>query len=271
MVSEALHSLADTTNQLLIAFGIRRSKKQPDLEHPFGYSKAQFFWSLIVSILIFTLAGTLSLAGGFERILEGTFEVHESFFINYIVLILAIGLESIAFIIAIRETNQIRMEKNYKSFRETLANLNNPALLTVLVEDFLALVGIGIALIATFLTDITDNGFYDALGSIIIGLVLMIGALLLAKENKSYLIGRSISATEQLKIKEIVLTSSGVVAFKSLKSMVLGPDNFILSIDIDFADNLTVDELEKKIDDLEEKIIEHFPKLNRNKIFIEPN
>ena len=127
MIGEGLHSLADTTNQLLIAFGIRRSKREPDLEHPFGYSKAQFFWALIVSILIFSLAGTLSLVHGFQRLLDGHFEVHEDLSINYVVLIIAIGLESVAFFMAIKETRHIKKEKNFETYGETLKNLNNPA------------------------------------------------------------------------------------------------------------------------------------------------
>ena len=271
MLGEALHSVADTANQLLMGFGIRRRKRAPDEEHPFGYSKAQFFWALIVSILIFTLAGTLSLFNGVERLLEAHFNSHEDFTVNYIVLILSGVIEFSSFLVALREIRHLKKERQYSNTLEMISNLKNPSLLTVLVEDSLALVGISIALLAMFLTDLTNNSVFDALGAIVIGLILMLGALILARENKSYLIGRSISKSEQLSIKNIVLTSSGVLECKSIKSMVLGPDNFILSIDIDFADNLSVEELENKIDELEFRIIELFPKLTKDKIFIEPN
>lgn len=271
MISEGLHSLADTSNQLLIALGLKRSKRDPDIEHPFGYSKAQFFWALIVSILIFTLAGTLSTLHGIERLMEGHFEVHESFSLNYIVLFLAIVFEGIALYLAYKEFKHIKVEKQYTSNRETIANLGNPALLTVLVEDSLAMVGILLALIATFLTDITHDAIFDSIGSIFIGLILMIGALLLARENKSYLIGKAISNRDKLKIKDVILTSPGVLDFKGMKTMVMGPDNFIISLEVDFADSLSVQDIENSIDAIETKLIEMFPKLTREKIFIEPN
>lgn len=271
MLSEGLHSLSDTSNQILLAFGIRRSKRDPDPEHPFGYSKVQFFWALIVSILIFGLAGSLSFIHGIDRLTHPHVGEEQSFLASYVVLILSYIFEGFALFMAYRELQHLKHLKGYSQISETLENIQNPALLTCLVEDSLAMIGITIALVATLLTDFTHDPVWDGLGSLLIGLVLMVVALLLARENKSYLIGKAVNHRDKQKIKEIIETSPHVKRMVRMQTMLLGPEDMILSLEVDFGDDLTVEGLEKAVDDIEQRIIASFPVLTPSKIFIEPN
>lgn len=270
MISEGLHSLADTINQLLLAFGLHRSKKEADSEFQFGYAKVQFFWALIVSILIFGLAGTLSVVQGYERLISGG-QHSEDFLINYIVLFFAIIIEGFALFMAYRETKIIQHEKGYKTLIETIENLRNPALLTILAEDSLAIMGLFLAIIATLLTDITGDIIWDGIGSLVIGLLLMSGALILARENRDYLIGKAMSKKEEQIVVDIINASPNVKSLTAMRSMVLGPSDTIIALDVDFVDDLDTEDLENAIDDIEQQISEAFPLIKKEKIFIEPN
>jgi cation diffusion facilitator family transporter len=272
MISEGYHSLSDTINQLLLLFGIKRSERKPDQKHNFGYSQVQFFWSLIVAILIFGFAGGLAFIHGYEKLFEPYHSIeNQSYLVVYIILIVSFIIEGSVLIKAYKEVKVLQKEKEFDSFIHTIEDLGNPALLTVLIEDALALFGIIIAFIATLLTDLTHNVIYDGLGSTAIGILLMVGALFLARENKSYLIGRSIRIKDKEKIIFAIKENKFVKNVGDFRSMLLGPDDMILSIEVDFLDDLDTEDLEIAIDELENKIIKFYPKLTKRKIFIEPN
>ncbi|OLS22633.1 MAG: Ferrous-iron efflux pump FieF [Candidatus Heimdallarchaeota archaeon LC_3] len=272
MISEGYHSLSDTINQVLLVIGIKRSERKPDKRHPFGYSQAQFFWGFIVAIMIFGLAGGLSFVHGFEKLFEPhPSVVGQDYLIVYVILVISFIIEGFVLNKAYKEVRALQQRKEFASMMKTLENMGDPALLTILIEDSLALIGIVIAFVATLLTDITHDVSFDGLGSVLIGLVLMVGGLILARENKSYLIGRAIRRKDQEKIVAIINESEYVKEVTDLRSMLLGPDDMIISLEVDFDDNLDTEDIEKLIDELESAIIKVYPTLSKRKIFIEPN
>ncbi|MHA2251138.1 MAG: cation diffusion facilitator family transporter [Candidatus Kariarchaeaceae archaeon] len=273
MISEAYHSFADTFNQILLALGIRRSKKKPDLEHPFGYSKVQFFWAFIVAVLIFGISGTLALLEGIEIILHpeehGKHIRRDLFIWNILVLIVAIILESTAFRAAFREANHFKEETGSESIIEALDEKQDPVLLSLLVEDSLALIGLVIALVGVSTTYIIDEPIIDGYTSLLIGIILMTGGLLLARENKTYLIGKAVTHRTQFKIREVLEAHEGIKKILSMRTMLLGPNDMILTIDLEFTEEIEKGDLAADIDKLEQELIEVIPMLTPGKIFIE--
>lgn len=267
MIAEAYHSFADTMNQILLALGIRISARSPDLEHPFGYQKNQFFWAFVVAILIFGISGTLALFEGFEKIFSDEEFHSENFILNIVVLVIAIGLEFFAFRTAYKEAQEYKELTNTESIFEAIDDMQDPVLLSLLVEDSLALIGLSVALVGVVITYITENSFYDGLTSIFIGVILVIGGVLLARENKTYLIGKSVTDRTKRTINEVVMAFESIDTLVSRKTMLLGPKDMILALDVIFSDDVT--DIPGEIDKIEIKLIEAIPHLNANKIFIE--
>ena len=273
MISEAYHSFADTFNQILLLIGVNRSKKEPDIEHPFGYKKVQFFWAFVVAVLIFGVSGGLALFEGIEIILHPSHhQFHPEYFPRQIaVLSVAIILESFALKTAINEAQAYQKKVKSEKLLEAVEEMQDPVLLSLLVEDSLALAGLIIALIGSIITFVTENPTWDGITAISIGIVLMIGGILLARENKRYLIGVSVSTRIKSQIKDMVENFEGVVQLNSMKTMILGPDDMLLALEVTFetyvieSDNGVADEIDK----LEIELCKLVPKLTPNKIFIE--
>lgn len=270
MIAEGWHSAADSLNQVLLVIGVRHSKKKPDLEHPFGYSKAQFFWAFVVAVLIFGISGTLAFLEGFEILMHPDEHhiKHDMLIYNLIVLGAAIILESYAFRAAYVEVRAHQKKIGSKSFVGALDEMQDPVLLSLLTEDSLALVGLLIAFCGISITWITENAIVDGITSLIIGLVLMIGGLLLAKNNQAYLVGKAVTPRVQLQIKEIVVSHQAVKEMHSMKTMLLGPKDMILTLELEFTEAAKVD-VAPHIDDLESKLVDALPRLKPGKIFIE--
>ncbi len=267
MVAEAYHSFADTFNQILLALGIRRSKRSPDLEHPFGYQKETFFWSFVVAVLIFSISGVLALNEGIHKLGEHKSEHDNDGFIwNIVVLAGAIVLEFYAFRTAYKEAQEYKELTQSDSIFEALDEMQDPVLLSLLTEDSLALVGLSVALVGVSVTYVTEDPFYDGLTSIFIGVILIIGGLLLARENKTYLIGKAVADKTKIQIDEIVTKHESVEKLISRKTMLLGPKDMILALDVLFKEN--ADE-PAEIDKLEAKLVSEIPHLTPGKIFIE--
>ena len=192
MWAESYHSASDTVNQILLLFGIKMSKKPATDLHQFGFGKSQFFWSFVVATMIFGISGILSLEQGFSSLL-GEDHHFENPTINYVVLTIAAIFEINALRIAFAQFKKPITEQGEKVRPSTLLaefkNSKDTSILTVVVEDTAALLGIGVAAAGIFLTDITGNTVYDAISSIIIGGLLMAFAFFLAKENRGLLLG----------------------------------------------------------------------------------
>jgi cation diffusion facilitator family transporter len=272
MWAEAYHSASDTFNQVLLLFGMKTSTKAASYQHQFGYGRELFFWSFIVATMLFGISGILSLDQGVTSLLRGQ-RIIENVQINYIVLVIAFFFEANALRIALKQfTKEIRdggekvtassMINHFKESKDT-------PLLTVVVEDSAALLGIMIAAIGIFLSDITGNSVYDAISSLFIGGILMFFAFFLAKENRGLLIGESITAKEYKKIVNLIKDVPEVNKIVSMRTMHLGPEDILIGIQVNLVDNLDTDKIEALTDVIEQKIMQIIPHANREHIFVE--
>lgn len=273
MWAESYHSASDTVNQLVLLFGIKQSKKAHSFSHQFGYSKAQFFWSFIVAAMIFGISGILSLEHGISLLLDNGEHSPEDPTINYIVLMVAFVFEVNALRIAIKQINESIKSKgrtnNVKSFLQELKESKDASILTVIVEDTAALAGIGVAALGIFLTSVTGDITYDAISSVIIGIILMIFAFFLAKENKDLLIGESITKREYNEIAQSVMTISEVKRIVTMRTMHLGPEDVIIGIQVNLIDDLDTNQIEHVIDNIKKTIMNVLPNLNEQHLFVE--
>lgn len=272
MWAETYHSFSDTMNQVLLLIGIKSSSRPASERHSFGYGKEQFFWSFLVSTMIFGISGVLSLQQGLESLL-GKPHIIENIEINYIILAISAIFElnalRIAFVIFSKNIHARGQKLTVKTILNEFRESKDPTILTVLVEDSAALLGIAIAAIGISLSHVTGNVFYDSISSLIIGFVLMGFAFFLAKENKALLIGESISKKDSNRIIKSILTLSEVNRVISMRTMHLGPEDVIVAIEVSLVDNLVTDNIEILIDKIEQKVIEVIPYVNPSKIYVE--
>jgi cation diffusion facilitator family transporter len=277
MWAETYHSFSDTLNQILLLVGIRTSKKRVSERHPFGYGKEQFFWSFIVSVLIFGISGFISLERGVASLIPGAQPLQhqiENMTINYIILIISFVFEANALRIAFlsfKKTIEGRGDRlNFSTLIGEFKESKDTSVLTVLVEDTSALIGIAVAVVALFLTQVTGNRIFDYIGSLIIGLILMAFAVFLARENKELLIGESISRRDYRRITAIISKIPEVNRIISIRSMHLAPEDVLIAIEVSLVDNLDTDKIESVIDNIENKVREIIPYVNLSKIYVEP-
>lgn len=272
MWAETYHSFSDTINQVLLLIGIKSSSRPASERHPFGYGKEQFFWSFLVSTMIFGISGVLSLQQGFESLL-GKPHIIENIEINYIILAISAIFElnalRIAFVIFSKNIHARGQKLTIKTILNEFRESKDPTILTVLVEDSAALLGIAIAAIGISLSHLTGNVLYDSISSLIIGFVLMGFAFFLAKENKALLIGEAISKKDSNRIIKSILTLAEVNRVITMRTMHLGPEDVIVAIEVSIVDNLLTDNIEILIDKIEQKVIEVIPYVNPSKIYVE--
>lgn len=272
MWAEAYHSASDTVNQILLLLGIKLSERPATFLHQFGFGKSQFFWSFIVATMIFGISGVLALEQGISSILHGGHQP-ENPVINYVVLAIAFGFEGNALRIAygqFKEAIKKRGEKvSIKSLFSEFKDSKDPTILTVMVEDSAALLGIIIAAVGIYLTDITGNTIYDSLSSLFIGVLLMMFAFFLAKENRALLIGESISPLSYKKIIQVIGKIPEVNKVVNMKTMHLGPQNILVGIQVNLVDGLDTDQIESVTDIIEKKIMEIIPESKQEFIYVE--
>ncbi|MGD1835768.1 MAG: cation diffusion facilitator family transporter [Nitrososphaeraceae archaeon] len=272
MWAESYHSFSDTFNQVLLLVGLKTSKKAATERHQFGHGKEQFFWSFVVATMIFGISGVLSFQKGLESILNPEYHL-ENVYINYIILSIAIIFESNALIVAIKvfkkDIESHGRKFNLSSFFSEFRESKDPTILTVIVEDSAALLGIITALVGIFLAHITNNVIYDAISSLIIGCILMMFAIFLAKENKDLLIGEALSKNETKKAIKAILSIPEVDKVISMRSMHLSPEDVLIAIEVHIIDGITTDNIELIIDKIEHKVKEVIPYVNLSKIYVE--
>ena len=262
MLSEAVHSIVDTGNQALLLWGIKRSSKPADERHPFGYGMELYFWTFVVAILIFAIGAGVSLYEGFSKINNP--QQVKYIYINYIVLGFAMIFEGGAWIVAFRE---FRKRKGKLGYLKAMQVSKDPTVFTVLFEDSAAMLGLFAAFIGLLLTEWLGNPVYDALASIVIGLILSFTAMLLAYESKGLLIGEAASREVVSSIIDIVKGKSEILSINEILTMHMGPEDVLLNISLDFHDNISSGEVEKTITQLEIQIKQKHPEIAR--IFIE--
>jgi cation diffusion facilitator family transporter len=272
MWAETYHSASDTFNQILLLVGIKASTKPASHLHQFGYGKSQFFWSFIVATMIFGISGVLALQQGISSLINR--EHHfENPMLNYIVLIIAAIFEANALRIAYKQFKKsIENREEKVTFKQLLYEFKeskDTTILTVIVEDSAALAGIAIAALGIFLTDITGNTVYDAIGSIFIGCLLMAFAFFLARENRGLLIGESITRRQYKKIVNMIKKIPEVNRIVSMRTMHLSPEDVIVGIEVNLIDNLDTDKIEVVTDLIEQKVMKVIPHTNKDHIFVE--
>ena len=262
MLSEGIHSVVDTGNQLLLLLGLHKAKKPADDRYPFGHGKEVYFWSFVVALLIFAVGAGVSLYEGIHHLLHP--EPIESPYINYIVLSLAIVFEGAALYFALTEFTRAKGKWGYL---EAVQKGKDPTTFVVLFEDSAAILGLLVAFLGVFLSQVTGNLIYDGLASIVIGLILGGTAIWLAYETKGLLIGESANVKVVASIREIVASYPQVEHINEVLTMHMGPKYILANLSVDFHDKVTASELEETIAGLDAQIKQSWPNVKR--IFIE--
>ncbi|MFC1690006.1 cation diffusion facilitator family transporter [Pseudomonadota bacterium] len=262
MLSEGIHSLVDTGNGVLLLFGIKQSQKPPDRKHPFGYGNEIFFWSFVVAILIFALGGGIAIYEGVQHILQP--KSLENVHWNYVVLILAMVFEGAALKVALK---QFRTTRGNKPFFRALRESKDSATIAVVVEDTAALLGLMIALASVFLAQLTGWVYFDGIGSVLIGVLLVSVSYFFAIECKALLVGEGLGSANLDKIDRILEAEPRISAHRRPLSLYFGPDEVLVALDVHFIDKLNSDEIEETIDRVEAGIKTAVPRVNR--IYVE--
>jgi len=265
MLSEGIHSLVDTGNGALLLLGIKKSQKPADAQHPYGYGNEIYFWSFIVAVLIFALGGGIALFEGIEAVLHPHPEVNREYILwNYAVLIFAMVFEGSALIVALKEFNKNRGEN---SFFQALRDSKDTSTAAIVIEDTAALIGLTIALLSVFAADMTGNVYFDGLGSILIGILLVSVSLFFAVECKDLLIGEGLMPIDLKKITTILDEDPQIGVYKRPLSLYFGPNEVLVNLDVTFERGMNSSQIEIAVDRLESKIKAAIPTVNR--IFIE--
>jgi cation diffusion facilitator family transporter len=263
MLSEGVHSVIDAGSQLLLLWGMKRSNKRADQRRPFGYGRELFFWSFIVSLVIFIVGGCVSCYEGIIRLKEPPSTGSPT--INYIVLGVSFVFICVPAFTALRGFNKERgKERFWKAFRES----RNPSVFITLLSDIGDLTGILIAFAGIYLSHRYQNPVYDGVASILIGIVLIVISIMLVMESKSLLMGESIGRKTMQQIIVLAEADKAVRKVKKHFSIYLAPEEIVLQMIIGFKKNLSVQEITESIDRLNEEIKKAFPRIKQ--IFIEP-
>ena len=262
MLSEGIHSLVDTGNQVLLLHGLKQAKKPADEKFPFGHGKEVYFWSFIVAILIFALGGGISIYEGIQHLQHP--KAIEKPLINYIVLGLAMVFEGAAWLFALREFTRAKGKWGYL---EAVQRGKDPSLFVVLFEDTAAMLGLMVAFVGVALTDMTGILYFDGIASVLIGLILVGTAVWLAYETKGLLIGESANSSVVQGIRAVLQSYSEIEHVNEVLTMHMGPDYVLTNISVDFRNNETASKVESVISEIDKVIKMKFPQIKR--IFIE--
>jgi len=250
MLAESIHSLADSGNQGLLLIGGRRSKRDATTEHPFGYGRERYIYAFIVAVVLFSVGGLFALYEGFHKVSHP--EPIESWqWVPILVLVVAIGLEGFSFHTAITESNQVKREESWGQF---IRRAKAPELPVVLLEDFAALIGLGLALLGVGLTLLTGNGVWDGIGTLAIGVLLVTVAIVLAVETKSLLLGEAASPTVVAAICAALQADASVERVIHMKTLHLGPEELLVAAKIAVHHDDTAAEVARAIDAAEARI-----------------
>ena len=263
MMAEAIHSYADTGNQVLLYLGLKQSQRPPDEDHPLGYGKLSYFWSFIVAILLFSLGGLFSIYEGYHKFTHP--EPLNQVWVAIVVLVLAIFLEGGSLLGCLREIRKVRAGR---PFREWLKHTRNSELVVVLGEDIGAQLGLMLALVFLLIAQFTGDPMYDALGSMCIGVVLIVISIFVASRVRSLLVGKSADPEIQEAIDAIICEQGGIECVFNTITIQFGPDT-MLAVKVRMNPDLNVNDAVANINALERKLKERIPKLKW--CFVEPD
>ena len=254
MTAEGIHSMVDTTNQVLLLYGIRKSKKPADNTHPFGYGKELYFWSFMVSILIFGLGGGISINQGIRHIIDPKPLSDPT--INYIVLAISLVFEGASLYIAIKEFNKLR---NGEGWWASIVSSKDPSSFLVLFEDTAAVVGLLIVFACLIIEHAFDIPELDGVATLMVGVLLISVSLILARESRSLLMGEGIAPSTQAEIKKIALADPGINRVLNLLSTYQSPNEVVLMLMVEFKPDLDTDDILTVIESVRKNIKRKFP------------
>lgn len=246
MLAESVHSVADAGNQLLLLLGGRRARKAADSEHPFGYGRERYIYAFVVAIILFSIGGVFSLYEGVSKLQDP--HPLENAWLPIVVLLIAIGLESYSLRTAVRESNHVRGTQGWIQF---IRRAKAPELPVVLLEDVAALLGLTFALFGVGLTVLTGDSLWDAVGTIMIGVLLVIVAVVLGLETSSLLVGEGASADDVQAIRAALDGHDDVTSVVHMKTLYLGPDELLVGAKVSFEPNTPIERVVVIIDELE--------------------
>jgi len=233
MFSEAIHSFVDSFNQFLLWFGIKQSKKDNRKIYPLGRGKEEYFWTLVVAVLIFTVGGLVSLEHGIDALSHP--KKLENLAISISILSISIILETYVLVKAVKK---LRDGKKNKSIMKLLKKSNDGPLIAIVVEDFAATLGLIIALIGTLISYFTNNPIYDAISSILIGILLMVSGLFLGYEMKHLIIGEAISSDLHIELKNTLQKNKEIISVITIKTISIGAEKYLCIVELNYQDNL---------------------------------
>jgi cation diffusion facilitator family transporter len=275
MLAEAIHSVADSGNQGLLLLGGRRARRGPTAEHPFGYGRERYIYAFIVSIVLFSVGGLFALYEAYHKGHElhvthghpaGSLLDSRWAWVPIVVLVVAIVMEALSFRTAIRETGHVKGEATYLEF---VRRAKQPELPVILLEDLAALCGLVFALFGVGLALLTDNLWFDVVGTALIGLLLVSVAVVLGIETKSLLVGEAASATSERRIASALEGADGIERIVHLKTMHLGPDELLVAAKVTVPATHTAVQVAAAIDAAEASIRDAEPIARL--IYLEPD
>ncbi|OCX51793.1 cation transporter [Mucilaginibacter sp. PPCGB 2223] len=263
MVSEGIHSVIDATSQVLLIWGIATSKRSPDADRPFGYGKELYFWSFMVSLVIFIMGGCISFYEGVVRFNKPVLQGNPAW--NYGILAIAFVFNTISMITALKAFNQ---QRGKMSFWRAVVHTKDPLTIIVLLGDVGDLLGLGVAFLGIYLGRLLHNPYYDGAASMIIGIILIIISGLLVRESKSLLMGETISRRTLRKIIALIEADNEVVKVKKHFSTYMAPEDVLLQLNTVFKQGLNTKQITTAIERLTKTIQARYPRIKQ--IFIEP-
>jgi cation diffusion facilitator family transporter len=263
MLTEGVHSVVDSTNQLLLMWGRKQARKPPDRYHPFGYGRELYFWSFVVAVLVFALGAGVSIYEGIIHIAHP--EEAVSPLIAYGVLLVAFLLEGWSTLEAFRE---FRAAKGQTGWFEAIRRSKDPPAFIVLLENGAAMAGIVAAAVGLFLAEVTGDPFYDGAASIVIGLILAFTAFVLAFESKGLLIGEAADPELVSDLCRMVASQKGVTAAGEVRTVHSSPDQITAMLSVDFDDTISAADVEQIVCTIEEEASQRWPQVRR--LYIRP-
>lgn len=263
MLTEGVHSVVDSTNQLLLMWGRRAAKKPPDKFHPFGYGRELYFWSFVVAVLVFSVGAGVSVYEGIIHIAHP--EEAVSPFVAYAVLLVAFILEGWSTLEAFRE---FKVAKGNLGWLEAIRHSKDPPAFIVLLENGAAMAGIIAAAIGLMLSELTSDPFFDGAASVAIGVILGLTAALLAYESKALLIGEAADPELIAALHDMVQSRKGVTAVGQVLTVHSAPDQITAMLSVDFDDEITARDVEALVWGIEKEAADRFPMVRR--LFIRP-
>lgn len=265
LLAEGIHSVADTANQALLLLGDARARRSPSDTHPFGYARERYFWAFVVSVVLFTAGGLFALYEGVEKLRHP--HEPESLGVAVAILVVAIVFESLSMRTAVKEARTHKQAGT--SWFQFVRRSKSAELPVVLLEDLGALIGLVIALVGVVLSKVTDEPRFDAMGSLGIGLLLVVIAMVLASEMRSLLVGEAAAPADVAAVEAVIRSDARVVRVLDVRTQQLGPQELLVGVELELDPTLTGVQLTQALDDIEHAVRAAVP--SAGQIYLEPH